>query len=627
MITGHWSSVWATIAPAVENHLWQSTLFAGAAGLLALAMRRNQARVRYGLWLAASIKFLVPYSLLVRAASHLAWPIAAQARASQISLIVQQAGQPFTVQSGVDPVAASTAGAATGILFPGLALAVWLCGFLGILFFWSVRWRRVRAAVCASTPLRGTSEAEALRRVQQRMRICQRVELMETTTAMEPGIFGFVRPMLLLPANLASRLGREHFEAVLAHELCHVRRRDNLASAIHMLVEAVFWFHPLVWWMGARLVEERERACDEEVLKLGNDREVYAESILKTCQHYLESPLACMSGISGSDLKVRIVRIMTADIAKKLSRGRRLLLAVAGLAAVSGPIVLGILNAPPSRAQEAVAAGTPAPKFEVASIKPSNESGGLFRVGLDPSGRFIANNITVKFLLEQAFGMKDSQISGVPGWVDSEHYDIQAKAEDSFAQQKLSRDERFRQVTLMMQSLLADRFKLVVRHETKELPVYALTVAKGGSKLHEAAPGPSEPDSPPPPPPPGGPRGPGGPPGRGGIRMMPGEFNANAVGMDRLADILARIVGRVVVNETGLTGQYDFTLKWTPEQGEGPMMRGPVGPPPADAPPPPDPNGPTIFSALQEQLGLKLESQKSPIDTIVIEHVERPSEN
>lgn len=109
--------------------------------------------------------------------------------------------------------------------------------------------------------------------------------------------------------------------------------------------------------------------------------------------------------------------------------------------------------------------------------------------------------------------------------------------------------------------------------------------------------------------------------------MMPGEFNANAVGVDRLADILSRIVGRVVVNETGLTGQYDFTLKWTPEQSEGPMMRGPVGPPPADAPPPPDPNGPTIFSALQEQLGLKLESQKSPVDTIVIEHVERPSEN
>ena len=109
--------------------------------------------------------------------------------------------------------------------------------------------------------------------------------------------------------------------------------------------------------------------------------------------------------------------------------------------------------------------------------------------------------------------------------------------------------------------------------------------------------------------------------------MRPGEFIANAVSMDRLEEVLSRIVGRVVLNHTGLTGVYDFNLKWTPEEGEGPMMRGPAGLPPGNAPAPPDPNGPTIFSALQDQLGLKLESQKSPVDTIVIEHIEKPSEN
>src|SRR4029077_8104902 len=96
----------------------------------------------------------------------------------------------------------------------------------------------------------------------------------------------------------------------LAHELCHVRHRDNLTAAIHMLVEALFWFYPPVWWLGARLIDERERACDEEVLHLGGEPQVYAEGILKVCKSYLETPMACVSGISGSDLKKRIMRIM-----------------------------------------------------------------------------------------------------------------------------------------------------------------------------------------------------------------------------------------------------------------------------------------------------------------------------
>ena len=109
--------------------------------------------------------------------------------------------------------------------------------------------------------------------------------------------------------------------------------------------------------------------------------------------------------------------------------------------------------------------------------------------------------------------------------------------------------------------------------------------------------------------------------------MRRGELIASAIPLDRLEEVLSRVTGRPVVNQTGLQGLYDFTLKWTPGEGEGLMMGGPPGPPPAGAPPPPDANGPTIFTALQEQLGLKLESQKAPMDTVVIDHVERPSEN
>ena len=617
MIAAYASVAWVNLAPALGNHLWQSTWFAIVAGALALTMRKHEARVRYAAWLAASLKFLVPFSLLVSAGSHFTWPHATPARASQLSSIVQQASQPFIVEPGFSPAAHTTAGIAPGV-FPALVFAVWFVGFIAILFSWWLRWRRMSALVRASTPVHEGPVAAALLDLQRRMGIRTPVALRSTATAIEPGIFGILRPVLLLPESIADRLAGPHLESVLAHELCHVRRRDNLASAIHMLVEAIFWFHPLVWWIGARLMEERESACDEAVLKHGNDPEVYAESILQTCRYYLESPLPCVSGITGSDLKMRIVRIMSEGASKKLTLARRVLLAAAGIAAVSAPIVLGILHVPQGRAQTPPA--TPAPKFEVVSIKPSHEGAGLFRVGLQPSGRFVAGNITVRFLLELAYGLKDAQILGAPHWIESESFNIEAKPDDAFIDQKLSRDERSHQISLMMQALLADRFKLALHHETKELPVYALMVAKGGPKLKESPPAPPDADGAEPGPPPSGQL------RRGGVQMRRGELIASAIPLDRLEDVLSRVTGRPVVNQTGLKGLYDFTLKWTPEEGEGPMMGGPPGPPP-DAPPPPDANGPTIFTALQEQLGLKLESQKAPMDTVVIDHVEQPSEN
>jgi bla regulator protein BlaR1 len=377
MITEYSSAVWIAIPPALGNHLGQSTLFAEVAGLLAFSVRKNQAQVRYALWLAASVKFLVPFALLVSAGNHLAWPSATAQRVSQITFVVQQASQPFMAEHGFGSAAvASGIGSSAAGTFPVFVLAVWFCGCVAILFSWWVRWRRIGAAVRAAIPLRKGPEAEGLVYVQRRIEIRERVELMATASAVEPGIFGIFRRVLLLPAGIGDRLADAQLEAVLAHELCHVRRRDNLASAIHMVVEAVFCFHPLVWWIGAHLVDERERACDEEVLKLGNDPEVYAESILETCQYYLESPLACMSGITGSDLKTRIVRIMTGDAAKKLSPGRRLVLAAAGMAAVAGPVVSGILTASQSRAQTPAESGAAAPKFDVASIKPNNGSSG-----------------------------------------------------------------------------------------------------------------------------------------------------------------------------------------------------------------------------------------------------------
>ena len=217
------------------------------------------------------------------------------------------------------------------------------------------------------------------------------IELISAPSELEPGVFGILRPVLSLPQGIVDHLNDEQLDSVIAHEFCHIRRRDNLTAALHMLVEAVFWFHPLVWWLGARLVEERERACDEEVVRLGSDPEVYAESILRICRFYLASPLACAAGISGSDLRKRIEDIMTHPILNSLSIGKKLTLGAMGLFALMTPITIGVFTAPVMNAQRQTPTQTlapiaqvtpepprkPAPSavrlaFETASVKPLN---------------------------------------------------------------------------------------------------------------------------------------------------------------------------------------------------------------------------------------------------------------
>ena len=432
-------------------------------------------------------------------------------------------------------------------------------------------------------------------------------------------MFGILRPVLFWPAGISERLADAQLEAILAHELGHVRRRDNLTAALHMLVEAVFWFHPLVWWIGARLVAERETACDQDVLRLEREPEVYAEGILKVCEYCLAAPLLCVSGVSGADLKKRIQGIMAHGVAHDLGPARRLLLAAAGMAAIAAPIGIGLMNAPAGQAQSQTAPAS-RPQFEVASIKPAapDQRGQFIRPS--PGGRLNINNMPLKELIVLAWRIQPFQISGEPAWIESARYDISAKSEGNPKQ-----DE----IPLMLQSLLADRFQLKIHHETKELPVYALVVAgkdgKFGPRLNESKEGsctPYDPSKPPPSPEPGK------PPTLGchGIMMGPGGLTVGSAPMSEVMPVLSRVLGRTVVDRTGLKGNFDIRLEWTPDLGQFPPP--PAGVPPG-APPIPqgDPNGPSIFTAIQEQLGLKLESQKGPVDILVIDHVERPSEN
>ena len=182
----------------------------------------------------------------------------------------------------------------------------------------------------------------------------------------EPGVVGIRRPRLLLPEGIVERLTPAQLRALIAHERCHIRCHDNLAAAIHMAVEALFWFHPAVWWIEARLVDERERACDEAVLRSGGRPSDYAEGILEVCRQSVGLQLACVAGVSGSNLRARVEAIMRNEIGRPMTRGRRWALAVAVVAAVGGPVAGGALTA-----QSQVVVPPAALAFETASVKPS----------------------------------------------------------------------------------------------------------------------------------------------------------------------------------------------------------------------------------------------------------------
>ena len=197
------------------------------------------------------------------------------------------------------------------------------------------------------------------------MQIAAPLEVRTSPVLLEPGVVGLFRPMLLLPAGIVERLAPRQLEALLAHEYCHVRRRDNLLSVIHMVVEAIFWFHPLVWWIGARLVEERERACDEAVLTLGSEPREYADAILSICRSYLESPLSCVSGVTGANLNRRIHTILSGRSPRELNFTKKSALAAAGIAALTLPLIAGIMSATRVEAQTSIAQTTAAtPHFK-----------------------------------------------------------------------------------------------------------------------------------------------------------------------------------------------------------------------------------------------------------------------
>ncbi len=593
--------------PGLIDHLWQSTLCAGAAWLVTLALKRNRAQVRYWVWLAASVKFLVPFSLLVGVAElapkHTAGPMVQ----TEWVVVAEEVGRPLaTIPVGVMHADRD---------FSGVLWLVWGSGFATVAFCFGRKWTRMNANVRTAQP------------IDFDLPIPVRV----SAALYEPGIFGVFRPILLLPQGITERLSPAQFKAIIAHELCHVRRRDNLTATIHMLGQATFWFHPMVWWIGVRLIDERERACDEDVLRLGSSPQDYAEGILNVCKLYVESPVACVSGVTGSDLKKRIEAIMKNRIIQKLSAGRKVLLAGVGVVAAGIPVMIGFMHAPAVRAQSST---MPVPKWEVTSVRrceaPPPDNGGRRGLSQTSPGRMTVRCGKVAALIQQAYvRYPDGQginphmfyetVDGGPSWIKSDLYDIEAKPEGTPSMEMMNGP--------MMQRLLEDRFKLKIHREVKEVPVYTLVIAKGGAKIPTASCPPmlSREEA-------AALRAAGKPQPhycgstdwfRRPVDTSAMTLSSHGLSPAEFASQLTRTLDRPVIDKTGLTGLLDFQVEFSADQvTPGLVPRDPDAPIAAA-----DPTGPSFVTAIQEQLGLKLEPAKGPGDFLIIDSIDRPSDN
>ena len=272
-------------------------------------------------------------------------------------------------------------------------------------------------------------------------------------------------------------------------------------------------------------------------------------------------------------------------------------------------LLASIAIATPTLQAQTPPAAPPAkvPTFDVISVKPNHSDFHGISLGYTPDG-IHATNIPIFFLIKEAFALNDDQLFGIPDWVHTEKYDIDAKVSEADVPSihNLTHEQR-RQMLL---EILNERFKLAYHRETRTLPEYSLVIAKGGSKLQAFSPG-NDPSGQPKP--------------AGRMQMQNGVVTAQGVPLEPLTRLLSDRVGRPVLDKTDLTGIYDFKLQWADDGHDGPP-RGPDPAQPSGASSL-EASGPSIFTALQEQLGLKLESEKGPVQVVLLDHIEQPTQN
>jgi uncharacterized protein (TIGR03435 family) len=438
-----------------------------------------------------------------------------------------------------------------------------------------------------------------LDRLKTRISVSRPVRLLVSGALQAPAALGWLRPIVLVPAGALAGLPAAQMEALLLHELAHIRRHDYLLHMLQSAVEAVFFYHPAVWWISSHMRAERELCCDDIAVSVTGDAVLYARALAEFDSARWTRPTVLAA--NGGSLAGRIARLLGQP-----STSRR---ASCGPGTAPALILLAI------GAWALFAQPTVRPQFEVASVKPSfNRS--VQNVRPLP-GRLTAD-ATLPILIQYAYGVQPFQVVDGPGWIPSERYQIDAKADGN-----ANRDRMF----LMLQSLLEDRFQLKTHRETRDLPVYALVAAKGGPRLappkegdcldsaasaewagagRMAAPGEVEPAKV--------------RCGSAGVSLSAAgaRIQGGKVAMPELVRMLSRALGRSVIDRTGFMGLFDLQLDFVADETT-----------PAMPPPPPDSgmSGPSLPQALREQLGLQLESTKGPVEVIVVDHAERPSAN
>jgi bla regulator protein blaR1 len=410
---------------SIVTHLLESTACAGVAAILAYALRHAHGRTRHTIWLCASLKFLVPFSLLAAAGSYAGGWIASSPEAQTVARWLSRSMPRWSID-----VSSNIAGADT--------LAIGRLGFFAVTLLWVAgaaalagwrwrQWREISALVAEARPLVSGREADVFRRVRRSPRQPRPIALLQSSSPLEPGVVGIWRPRILWPAGLSERLSDAEIESVLSHEACHVDRRDGLAALAQIAVEILFWFHPMVWWIGARLVHERERACDEQVLLMGTDERRYAESILKVCGFCLRAPAAFVAGVSGSDLAARVERIVRRSLPRPIATPVRLLLSAVLVAAIGVPVGAGVLSAHQSAQEQErkiyrVRDGVKQPKL-VYEVKPSYTADALKEkiqgsVKLEAviSEAGLVEDVEVTQSLDTEYGLDQAAIDALKQW-------------------------------------------------------------------------------------------------------------------------------------------------------------------------------------------------------------------
>jgi uncharacterized protein (TIGR03435 family) len=607
-----WSQPWVErLGWTLVHFLWQGLSIAA----LYAAARRGVARTP-----SPNVRYLLACGALatMMAAPLVTWGLMRPSDASPEAAYRIRSTPPAASISGVPTTTlpASVRATVSGVQPAGFlpwVVMVWLAG--AMVFWMRLAGGWVVAARMRSTLVRRAPPEwqEMLRKLGARIGLSRPVRLLVSALVQVPMVVGWLRPVVLVPVGALGGLPAEHLEALLLHELAHIRRHDYLVNILQSVAEALLFYHPAVWWVSVHIRAERELCCDDVVVSASGDAFTYARALAQL-ESYRPAHLGAAVAVNGGSLADRIARLLgqsRPSVRTGLGPGA---LAVAILLGAAAYGLFGQLDAPPA--------------FQVASIKRNTSNWSEpaqhpMGVSYQADGRLIARNASLMLLIQFAYAVHDSphsrpllasQVAGGPAWSNAPGYDIEAKPEDNTDQ---------KHTWLMLQTLLADRFKLALHRETRELPVYVLTVAKNGFKLPAAKEAGCVSF------PPGTP--PRYVPGKVDCGYVSGPFSGYKAGqlhiegskvhMADLIRVLALVLDRQVLDKTEFTGEFDLKLSFTSDEalrglGNSRGSRLPT-----------DPTHPNIFAALEEQLGLKLVPAKGPVEVLVIDHAERPATN